>query len=656
MFTVKEKIFEPTTEKTITYQLFKARLAPSPDGIVHGIKLAMGYERFLITKVFEHHIISYYGDFDEDIMSEGTYLSWSKNCIEKEGEEANEFRPCGEEEKDPEKRGEAGKDPEKRGDTIEVGEEVYLLNDRKKIFKARLDPSPNGIVNGIKIALGYERFLITKIFEHLTPYYSKFDSDIMKEGTFISWKILSTERLKKNIPSNEKKLFEKDDAVNIFHVGLHLGHGVVSSIQDKKAFVKVTKTYQHNIENVPMDLFVGTEVLWALDKLELRDNLPKKKRKESTDKRQVAQKESKKRKKDENLQIPMKDCKCPLKCVNKIPEDQRERHREQYWELECPSDQNSYLSNFIERKTKKISTVGSNKRKYTVLNFLYNEDKENVQVCKTFFLNTFGISAKRRRIVTDKKYDDVSDETGESHRFDHKQKGKKNTAKQLPQHKIDKIKDHIMDFPVVPSHYCRQSSKKYYFESNLTPTKMYRLFQKKYGDTFVSKTPFLKILNQYDVAFFKPKKDLCSACTKKRFTDEDEEKYQAHIDRKNKSREDHDNDTQSAENDAHHAVIIGDLAAVDSCPVSDSGDFYYVTKLACYNFSVFNLGDKCRYAIRWDQLKAKRGSNEISSCLCHVGLEVMQPNITKLTVWADSCGGQNRNKIVTTAAKQLFAW
>ena len=57
-----------------------------------------------------------------------------------------------------EKPSEARKEPKKRGDTIEVGEEVYLISNCKKIFKARLAPSPDGIVHGIKLAMGYERF------------------------------------------------------------------------------------------------------------------------------------------------------------------------------------------------------------------------------------------------------------------------------------------------------------------------------------------------------------------------------------------------------------------------------------------------------------------------------------------------------------------
>ena len=51
----------------------------------------------------------------------------------------------------------------------------------------------------------------------------------------------------------------------------------------------------------------------------------------------------------------------------------------------------------------------------------------------------------------------------------------------------------------------------------------------------------------------------------------------------------------------------------------------------------------------WTEITASRGSREIASCLytfIHEHISVDEP-IETLRAWSDSCGGQNRNFIVT---------
>ncbi|XP_063680226.1 uncharacterized protein LOC134815604 [Bolinopsis microptera] len=86
-----------------------------------------------------------------------------------------------------------------------------------------------------------------------------------------------------------------------------------------------------------------------------------------------------------------------------------------------------------------------------------------------------------------------------------------------------------------------------------------------------------------------------------------------------------------------------DMEAVNSCPKAASGEFYYITKLACYNLSCYNLGTDEKTCFMWDQTQANRGPDEIGSCLLYI-LRNLPENITDVVIWADSCGGQNRNK------------
>lgn len=105
-----------------------------------------------------------------------------------------------------------------------------------------------------------------------------------------------------------------------------------------------------------------------------------------------------------------------------------------------------------------------------------------------------------------------------------------------------------------------------------------------------------------------------------------------------------------AENDEEYSAIVVDLAAVDTCLVGNSGEFYYVTKLACYNCSIiYDLDTHRKYAVRWDQTQTGRGANESASSL-HYYISERMPKSTKyLFIWADTCGGQNRNYITVSA-------
>ena len=47
----------------------------------------------------------------------------------------------------------------------------------------------------------------------------------------------------------------------------------------------------------------------------------------------------------------------------------------------------------------------------------------------------------------------------------------------------------------------------------------------------------------------------------------------------------------------------------------------------------------------WNQTLAKRGSNEISSCL-KIYIEGLSPQVKTLYIFADNCAGQNKNRFI----------
>lgn len=74
-------------------------------------------------------------------------------------------------------------------------------------------------------------------------------------------------------------------------------------------------------------------------------------------------------------------------------------------------------------------------------------------------------------------------------------------------------------------------------------------------------------------------------------------------------------------------------------------------KLATYNLSVFDLALKNGYCYMWHEGVAKRGANNISSCIWRY----IKTNSTRkeFVFFSDNCGGQNKNR--TIAAMYMHA-
>lgn len=74
-------------------------------------------------------------------------------------------------------------------------------------------------------------------------------------------------------------------------------------------------------------------------------------------------------------------------------------------------------------------------------------------------------------------------------------------------------------------------------------------------------------------------------------------------------------------------------------------EFLYKRKLAVYNLTVTNLVTHKTSCYVWNQTIAKRGSNEIASCLKKY-IEDLPATVRTLYLFVDNCSGQNKNRFV----------
>ena len=117
------------------------------------------------------------------------------------------------------------------------------------------------------------------------------------------------------------------------------------------------------------------------------------------------------------------------------------------------------------------------------------------------------------------------------------------------------------------------------------------------------------------------------------------------------------NDVKEALNNTHILSVSFDLQKVLNAPQADISSFYYKRKISIYNFSIFDLVSKEAECFLWNETTAKRGANEISSCLYKYIVNKNRQGITDFRFCSDNCGGLNRNQILFTmyakAAKDL---
>ena len=130
------------------------------------------------------------------------------------------------------------------------------------------------------------------------------------------------------------------------------------------------------------------------------------------------------------------------------------------------------------------------------------------RVCKQFFMSTLGIG-----------HSPISEAVrgcSETGRFDGDDKrGKHVAVNKTKDSELELVRKHIESFPKMPSHYTRQDSKKEYLDQGLNINKMYNLYVQNPPVNPVSPTVYRRMFGtEYNLSYFKPRKDQCELCTK----------------------------------------------------------------------------------------------------------------------------------------------
>lgn len=358
---------------------------------------------------------------------------------------------------------------------------------------------------------------------------------------------------------------------------------------------------------------------------------------------------------DKTLGAP---CHCRYRCYEKITHDQRLDCFQKFWHLGSREKQWSYVLKYCkkQRKYRCLNRDMPTNRKFTFKYFLpvihdMNEpETDKIPVCKTMFLNTLSVSGKIIQTAWE-KYDGstIIEEDMRGRHANHRHVILPDTIKS--------VCDHVRSFIPIESHYIRKSSTKLYLDGSLSVSKMFQLYNDWYDESVYSSKAltvrhYRDIVNKnFNLGFFIPKKDQCDVChifrNNSEPTDQEKINYQNHLSNKDEARSLKKIDKRDAfESNGLILAAVFDFQKVLSCPHGQVSLFYYKRKLSCLNFTIFDMAKKKARCYIWDETVAKRGANEVGSCLLDFIEQSTRDGVEEFRFWSDNCGGQNRNRFV----------
>lgn len=359
--------------------------------------------------------------------------------------------------------------------------------------------------------------------------------------------------------------------------------------------------------------------------------------------------------------------KCKRKCHFNVTDDQRKKIFDQFWGLKDHTLQWCFIGNSVtEVKVKRRTTItlhGTEPFRHS--SYLYHftlERTNDLQVCKQMYLNTLGIGDKWVRTAIKKKRDNSGAISVD---------GRGRTKRPNPERiamKNDVIA-HIKSFPTVESHYCRKDCKARFLPENLSRRKMWSMYKIEIsskqptlenGDAakprlIASLRVYRKIFREeFNIKFLRPKKDQCPKClswknkTNEEKTEQASTLYEKHLSDKRIAQDlkTADIDRIKSNPDPTECVLTCDLEKVFLCPKGENAEFFYKSKLSCYNFTIFVSGAQKGHCFVWDQTEAGRGSAEISSCLWKFFVIYVGKGVKVFIIYSDNCSGQNKNQFL----------
>ena len=341
-----------------------------------------------------------------------------------------------------------------------------------------------------------------------------------------------------------------------------------------------------------------------------------------------------------------KDQCCTRKCGDNISHEDVNNFRQDFKSLQSYESRSAFIIANV-----KESNDG---RRGSLEHFLRGH-----RVCQKFFCESLEISKMKITTLLQKKQIGVTKDLRGQHQ-----------GNALSNENHDEIIADIMSYPRTESHYSRETSESLYLDSNEYAAKMHRNFVEKWNQKHQdeSKPPcvntYKKVFKSLNLKFKNLKSDTCKTCDK--FKNMIHHSSTAEKDQIQHERECHWDDATAIRDEMNDDFRLGkgcgtvqgicyDLEKTFLLPKATSGSFYYTRNFSTINCRIHDAKTDQGYFHIWTETDAGRGPQEIGSCLLKFLENHLEPEATTLILWADSCGGQNRNYILPLFLHRFLA-
>ena len=309
-----------------------------------------------------------------------------------------------------------------------------------------------------------------------------------------------------------------------------------------------------------------------------------------------------------------------------------------FWGLGDYDAQNYNLLQSIQLLPKKSQKIrnADEKTKPHPKNYTRCYKLNGVVVCKNVFEKTFGISSGRISRLLKKKVENVV--------VPKDQRGKHTNHPGVATELKESLLQLIEKIPKYKSHY-KEVSDTRYLSPGVHKIDVYELWKNECIARNLQPIPSYEWFVTYwkanfDLKVHKPATDTCSKRDELANSGKLDELKSHHFEAK-KARQEFKEDA------AEPFTLTFDMQKTMPLPHLQTSKIFYLRQLWMYNLGIHHTFTKQGHMFCWTEGSAKRGSNEVGSCL----KKFIYENCTewpRIILWSDGCGGQNKNINITS--------
>lgn len=351
---------------------------------------------------------------------------------------------------------------------------------------------------------------------------------------------------------------------------------------------------------------------------------------------------------------------CKEKCLVNVATELKRNVLTKFLNMCTKNEQDIHLQRMIDllpiKRRKPRMGVPESKRKPKKWTPVYNISLGGIRhrVCKSAFLNVHGVTKKRVERIVDLLAKDQNPVD---------MRGKNMSGNKIPEETRQQIHDHISSFPTHLSHYTGVPTK--YLSPDLNVATMFQLYKNKFPEDKVSYAYYWGYFAlHFNLRFGRPAKDCCGTCEsigtklkKSSLNDTDKMKVAAelmvHKIRSRQFYKEMERIKNLCQINPKVSGLALDFMSNVSLPTIPVQELYYMRQLTVNTFGIHDLRNEKMVCYPYNEFDGHKGPNEVCTFLLDYIKKYVGDEVTSLFLFADNCGGQNKNHTLLRLAMAL---